>query len=213
MCDRERGPLAAVLPALVAAERMLLGLMFAVVSSTTFAKQPNILDELARVVLPASSSAPATGQIETAFSPKDGAEDLVIKVINSAQKSIRLAAYSFTSPRVMRALIDAKKRGVDVQIIVDDNGNKSKSSVAAMNLVASSDIPLRTLSAYAIHHDKYIVSDRRHLQTGSFNYSQAAAKSNSENVLVIWNNEAVANAYMRQWESRWVQGINYRLNY
>lgn len=213
MCNRDGGPLAAVLPALVAAKRLLLGLMFAVVSSTTFAKQPGIFDELARVVLPGSSSVPATGQIETAFSPKDGAEDLVIKVIYSAQKSIRLAAYSFTSPRVMRALIDAKKRGVDVQIIVDDNGNKSKSSVAAMNLVASNAIPLRTVSAYAIHHDKYIVSDRRHLQTGSFNYSQAAAKSNSENVLVIWNNEAAANAYIRQWESRWAQGINYRVNY
>jgi len=38
----------------------------------------------------------------------------------------------------------------------------------------------------------YIVVDNLHTQTGSFNYSQAAARSNSENVVVMWNNPSVA---------------------
>jgi phosphatidylserine/phosphatidylglycerophosphate/cardiolipin synthase-like enzyme len=37
-----------------------------------------------------------------------------------------------------------------------------------------------------------VISDGKHVQTGSFNYSQAAAKSNSENVLVVWNNPDLA---------------------
>ena len=75
-----------------------------------------------------------------------------------------------------------------------------------MNLVAGAGIPIRVISAYAIHHDKYIVVDGCHTQTGSFNYSQAAAKSNSENVLVVWDNERVAALYLAHWESRWKQG-------
>ena len=44
-------------------------------------------------------------------------------------------------------------------------------------------------------------------EAGSFNFSQAAAKSNSENVLVVWNNRTVAAKYLAHWESRWVNGI------
>lgn len=178
-----------------------------------FAKQPSLLDELSQAVRSHTDKAPSTGLIETAFSPDAGSEDLVIKVINSSQKSIRLAAYSFTSPNIIRALLDAKKRGVDVRIVVDEKGNKSKSSLAALNLMINADIPTRTISTYAIHHDKYIVSDERHVQNGSFNYSQAAAKSNSENVVVIWNNPELAASFLKHWESRYAQGVDYKSAY
>jgi phosphatidylserine/phosphatidylglycerophosphate/cardiolipin synthase-like enzyme len=152
-------------------------------------------------------AAPSGPQIETAFSPDAGAEALVVKFIGAAQGNLRLAGYSFTSPVVVKALIDAKKRGVDVQVLVDDRGNHSKSSVAAMNLIVNAGIPIRTISTYAIHHDKYIVIDGRSTETGSFNYSQAAAHSNSENVLVLWNNPQVAASYLAHWENRWAKGV------
>ena len=153
---------------------------------------------------PASTASPP---IEVAFSPEAGAEALILKIIGSARQSIRLAGYSFTSPAVVRGLMDAKRRGVDVKILLDDKGNRGQASVAAMNLIVGAGISLRVVSAYAIHHDKYIVVDSKHTETGSFNYSQAAAKSNSENVLVVWDNPVVAGRYLTQWESRWRQGI------
>ena len=146
--------------------------------------------------------------IEVAFSPEAGAEALVLKVIASARQSIRLAGYSFTSPAVVRSLIDAKRRAVDVKIVLDDKGNRGQASVAAMNLIVGAGIPLRVVSAYTIHHDKYVVVDDKHTETGSFNYSQAAAKSNSENVLVVWDNPVLARQYLAHWESRWRQGID-----
>ena len=146
-------------------------------------------------------------RIEVAFSPEAGAEALVVKVIFGARTSIRLAGYSFTSPVVVRSLMDAKRRGVDVKIVIDDKGNRGQANLAAINLILGADIPIRVISAYAIHHDKYIVVDAKTTETGSFNYSQAAAKSNSENVLVVWDNPAVAGRYLQEWESRWKQGI------
>jgi hypothetical protein len=44
-------------------------------------------------------------------------------------------------------------------------------------------------------------------ETGSFNFSQAAARSNSELDLVVWNDERVAARYVAHWNSRWVKGI------
>jgi len=123
--------------------------------------------------------------IESVLSLETSSEALVVKVINSSERSIRLAAYSFTSPVVVRALLNAKRRGVDVRVVVDEKGNKSKASIAAPNLIANAGIPARTISSYAIHHDIYIISDEKHVQTGSFNFSKAAAKSNSENVIVV----------------------------
>ncbi|MGI4849416.1 MAG: phospholipase D family protein [Janthinobacterium lividum] len=151
-------------------------------------------------------TAPENQLVEVGFSPDAGAEELVVKVIRASKSTIRLAAYSFTSPVVVQALMDAKRRGVDVRVLVDEKGNKSKASLAALNLVTNAGIPTRTISAYAIHHDKYIVADQRHVQNGSFNYSKAAAKSNSENALLIWNNPQLAAAYTDHWNSRWVQG-------
>lgn len=151
--------------------------------------------------------------IETAFSPDKNAEDLVLKVIDSSKESIRLAAYSFTSPPVMKSLIAAQRRGVDVKIVIDQKGNMSKVSKSAMNLIVNAGIPLRTVSAYKIHHDKYIIVDGRTVETGSFNYSKSAAQYNSENVIVIWNNRAIADSYLQHWESRWEQGRDWRSEY
>lgn len=134
-------------------------------------------------------------RVEVAFSPEDGAEALVLKIVASAQHSIRLAAYSFTSPSVVRGLMEAKRRGVDVKVLVDDRGNRGQASLAAMNLIAGAEIPIRKIAAYSIHHDKYIIVDGRHTETGSFNFSQAAAKSNSENVLVVWDNPLLSSQY------------------
>lgn len=153
------------------------------------------------------------GQIETAFSPDGGAENLVLKVIDSSQQRLQLAAYSFTSPRIANALIRAKRRGVDVAVLVDEKGNKGKANHAALNLLVNAGITTRTISRYAIHHDKYIIADSLNVQTGSFNYSGAAAKSNSENVIVIWNQPNVASSYRKHWASRWADGDAYNSDY
>lgn len=160
-----------------------------------------------------ASQAPVGQMVEVGFSPNEGSEDLVVKAIRSARSSIGLAAYSFTSPVIAKALLDAKKRGVDVRVVVDENGNKSKASLAALNLLVGAGIPTRTLSRYAIHHDKYMVVDKMTVQTGSFNYSKAAAKSNSENVVVIWNNPDLALSYLKHWQDRFDQGRAYRSVY
>lgn len=154
-----------------------------------------------------------TRSIESAFSPEAGGEALVLKVINAAKTQLLLAAYSFTSPVIVKALISAHKRGVDVRIVVDDKGNRGKANIAALNLVVNAGIAVRTNAAYAIHHDKYLIVDHRHIQTGSFNYSKAAAKSNSENVLVVWNDANLAASFSKHWQSRWDQSSIYLSRY
>jgi len=196
-------------------KRILIITLLAFATSGAYAKPKSndFIDQVAEYAHTVTDKAPSGPLIESAFSPEAGSEALVVKVINASERSIRLAAYSFTSPVIVRSLLNAKKRGVDIRVVVDDRGNRSKSSIAALNLLVSAGIPTRTISTFAIHHDKFIVSDDKHVQTGSFNYSKAAAKSNSENVLVLWNNREVASSYLKHWQNRFDQGVEFRPPY
>lgn len=151
-----------------------------------------------------------TPSVKVGFSPEGSASALVLDTINSAESSIRMMAYSFTDPDVMHALAKAKKRGVDVRIVVDDKGNTNRASQEAMKYINLLDIPLRTVDAFPIHHDKVIIVDGNTVETGSYNFSRAAARKNSENVVVLKNMPDVAAQYLEHWQDRWNKGTDWR---
>jgi phosphatidylserine/phosphatidylglycerophosphate/cardiolipin synthase-like enzyme len=166
---------------------------------------------------------PATGTIETAFSPDEGAEHLVIKVIDSAKSELRLLSYSFTSVPVVEALIRARHRGVDIKLVADykDNvGGKDRSgstahakSRAALNALADAGAEVRTISVYPIHHDKVIIANGETVEQGSFNYSDAAAHKNSENVVVNWKNAKLAEVFLEHFQRNYRQAQPYEPSY
>lgn len=133
----------------------------------------------------------SAGELEVAFSPNGGCTELVVKVINSAKTSIRVLAYSFTSAPIAKALVDAHKRGVDVQVVVDKSQKSARYTSATF--IANAGIPTRIDSKHAIAHNKVIIVDGHTVQQGSFNYTKAAESSNAENVLVNWNNPKLAD--------------------
>lgn len=155
----------------------------------------------------------ATPSIDVGFSPEGSAEQLVLRTLDEAHKSIRLMGYSFTSPTIVKSLVAAKRRGVDVRVVVDDKGNRSKSSQAAMNVVVNAGIPLRTNGQYKIMHDKVIITDGQNVELGSFNYTRSAAESNSENALVVRGVPSLAQMYLTHWQSRWDGGTDWRSTY
>lgn len=200
-----------LLPLLVAA----LTCAPALAGSRTLAKELGSLLESSSQ--PRSVIVPAAGEIEVAFSPNESAEALVVRTIDAARSQIRMLTYSFTSAPVTAALIRAKKRNVDVALVVDFKNNvsedRSGKARAALGAVSTAGILVRTISAYPIHHDKTIIVDGAHVETGSFNYSDAAARRNSENVVVNWNNPKLAAVFLQHFERNWRQGVEYKPAY
>ena len=168
------------------------------------------------LALAADNESDGSRRIEVGFSPEGSAQKLVLRTIDAATSSIRVAAYVFTSPDVTRALVAAKQRGVDVAVIADHRSNleeqRSTAGRHALTLLAKAGIPTRTVKSYPIHHDKFMVVDGMAVETGSFNFT-AAAKSNSENALVVWNDPALAETYLNHWQSRWDQGQAFKVKY
>ena len=135
----------------------------------------------------------ATPGVSVVFFPEGSAEALVLGVIDHARAEIRPAGNSFTSPDMASALIRAKVRGVDVRVVLDEKANLNHNSQSAINLHAARDIPVRLNRLYAALHDKFIVTDGRTVETGSFDYM----RRRPENALVIGDMPALADRYLR----------------
>ena len=157
--------------------------------------------------------AAVTCAVDVGYSPEGTAEQLVLTALERARQSVRLAVYTFTSPTVARALVGAKRRGIDVAVLADAKESMKRTQQAALNVLVQAGIPTRTISAYAIHHDKFIVIDGAAVETGSFNFSAAAARRNSENVVLLTGCPDLARSYLNHWQSRWNQGADYTLAY
>lgn len=145
---------------------------------------------------PCPLQAPAPKNWHVFFSPKGGCTDQVVAAIDAAKTSIRIQAYGFTSEPVAQALVRAKGRGLDVQAVLDSSNLTDKYS--RMGDLKTAGIPVLTDSKHQIAHSKVLVLDHGTVETGSFNYTQAAERGNAENCLFIQDPD-LAQVYETNW--------------
>jgi len=169
------------------------------------------LSLLASCAVPIAAKKTPHAAFEIGFSPKGQALSVILNGIEQAEKSIQVAAYSFTSKPISTALLEAHRRGVDVRVVADAKANSGQYS--AVTFLANQGVPTRVNNRYAIFHHKFMVIDGRHLETGSFNFSAAAADKNAENVLLLRDVPEIAGMYTREWEKLWQEGEEVNARY
>jgi phosphatidylserine/phosphatidylglycerophosphate/cardiolipin synthase-like enzyme len=134
---------------------------------------------------------------EVYFSPHGGCTESIIRELNKAKNSILVQAYSFTSAPVAKALLNAHKRGVKIEVILDKSQRTQKYSSATF--LYNQGISVKIDAQHAIAHNKVMIIDGETVITGSFNFTKAAEESNAENLLVI-KDEKFAERYIRNWQ-------------
>lgn len=145
-----------------------------------------------------AASIPTTGTIEAFFSPNGGCTEAIIREINSSKSEILIQAYSFTSTPIAKAIIQAKKRGVKVESVLDKSQRTGKYSAATF--LSNAGISVLIDDQHAIAHNKIIIIDRSTLISGSFNFSKAAEEKNAENLLVIKGNQPLILQYIQNFD-------------
>lgn len=145
---------------------------------------------------------PATGSIETAFTPGDRIDQLIIAAIAGAKREVLVNAYSFTQRAIAQALIAARKRGVSVQVIADSQ----QAATLPQNVLATlakGGVAVWLDSNYQAAHNKVVIVDADSASattiTGSYNFTFAAQWHNAENVVILRDNREVARAYRDNW--------------
>lgn len=142
---------------------------------------------------------PSTGSVEVFFSPGGGATEAVVREIRAARREVLVQAYSFTSAPIAKALLDAHKRGVRVEAVLDKSQRKERYTSATF--LANAGIPVLIDAKHAIAHNKIIIVDGKVLVTGSFNFTKAAEQRNAENLLVIKGNPALLEKYLQNYRA------------
>ena len=126
------------------------------------------------------------------FCPNDRCDEAVINQINGAETSIYVAMYSFTLDSIGDSLIAAKKRGVEIHVVLDNQQAASDYSEYQRLLDAGIDVKLDAGSYYM--HNKFAVIDGKTVITGSYNWTDRATNGNDENLIVI-NSVSLAQQY------------------
>lgn len=134
--------------------------------------------------------------ITTCFSPQQNCSKSLIEEIENAKKSIYVQAYSFTNHDIAMALIEAKGRGVDVQVYVDKGRYSEPHSKVSM--LTDRDIPVIIQQSRGLAHNKIMIIDDELVITGSFNWTNNALK-NEENLNFIKSKELV-QIYLYNWK-------------
>ncbi len=132
------------------------------------------------------------------FTPGENCTETIVKVLGQSRTSVLMQAYSFTSAPVAKALVEAHKRGVHVESILDRSNKRQKYSSA--DFISRAGIPTYIDSQHAIAHNKVMVIDEEIVITGSFNFTKAAEEKNAENLLVI-QDHVLASRYAANWQA------------
>ncbi|WWP02086.1 MAG: phospholipase D family protein [Candidatus Dasytiphilus stammeri] len=145
-------------------------------------------------------------KISVGFTPsKNSASNLILNAINKANHKIDIAAYSFTSKNISLTLLQAKKRGVTIRIVADYKANHK---YTAITFLANKGISVRLNRNYSIMHNKFMIIDNQLVQTGSYNYTVAAANHNAENIIIIYNAPNIASKYNSEFNRLWKESTN-----
>jgi phosphatidylserine/phosphatidylglycerophosphate/cardiolipin synthase-like enzyme len=146
----------------------------------------------------AAPAAVPQGSVAVYFSPHGGCTEAIVAEIAKARKTVKVQAYSFTSAPIARALVEAKRRGVEVVVVLDKSQRTEKYSSATF--LHNEGVPVWIDAKHAIAHNKIILIDGAVVITGSFNFTRAAEEQNAENLLVIHDSGALVAAYVKNFQ-------------
>lgn len=160
-------------------------------------------------------------------------KDEIIRHISKAQKTIRLNLNHFNLKDISDALIEAVKRGIKVELVVDNQEYKSRPNNREMTPTFVKDwralaqnkgkeVPVRVKyyslapspRYWQLNHHKYITIDagtkKPVLITGSYNLSTTAEQSQYDNMIIFEGNEydTLINAFEKEFEVMWSYGRN-----
>ncbi len=158
----------------------------------------------------APAGADARGEPDQAsafFAPGGGIEKAVVALLDGAREEALVAMYIFTSRPLSEAVIRAKRRGVDVRVLLD--GSQRSIRFGKYADLRRAGVPVRTVSLGRTRegqeikfHHKYLVVDGEIVETGSFNWTQQADDENHENAVIV-RSRRLAAEFKRQFEKVW----------
>src|SRR5207249_12252399 len=105
--------------------------------------------------------------VKAYFSPAGGGRDALLRVLNKARREVLIHAYSFADEPLLAALVEAKKRGVAVEVVLDAHHEKVRTNDYAFLVEQGIDPFLDTEPRTSA---QTVVVDGKVVVVGSYDY-------------------------------------------
>jgi phosphatidylserine/phosphatidylglycerophosphate/cardiolipin synthase-like enzyme len=146
--------------------------------------------------------------IEVLFSPNGGCRERIVEEIGKATERVRVQVYIFSSKEIADAIIEAKKRGLDCEIIVDRS--QEKMAYGRLPVMKKAGVAILIDAEHETANNKIMLIDDDTIITGSYNYTKAAEEKNAENILFIKNNPELFAKYAANYDAHKAHAKRYQ---
>lgn len=138
--------------------------------------------------------------VELWFLPDNKEASLKIKsLIRGAQKTLRIAMFTWTRYDLAKAVIAAAKRGVDTQVVIDHYSGKGASEIV-VKMLKENGVDIALSRGGPLLHHKFMYIDGNTLVNGSANWTKAAFTQNDDCFIVI---NGITNEQKMKMDSVW----------
>jgi phosphatidylserine/phosphatidylglycerophosphate/cardiolipin synthase-like enzyme len=143
-----------------------------------------------------------TAPPEVLYAPEDKPADRLVGLYRGARHAIYIATYGLTYPPVVKALVAAKKRGVDVRVITDRGKLDDRHQLAALETLRLAGVPIKINRHDGLMHMKQVVVDDQVNTSGSMNQTSSAAFYNDERLDILRDAASTQRAkdkFLKMW--------------
>lgn len=134
------------------------------------------------------------------FSPSEDCRNAIIKEIKSAKQELRICVFTISDDRITDAILEAHSRNVTITIITDND--KTLDVGSDIGFLSKKGIRIKIDTTSNHMHHKFMIVDGRSVTTGSYNWTNSAAKYNQENIIVTAD-KAVVSAFSKEYNRLW----------
>ncbi|VVC40490.1 Hypothetical protein CINCED_3A018018 [Cinara cedri] len=125
----------------------------------------------------------------------------IISWIDGAKKTLDICLYVFNHEMLLKAVINAHKRGVCVRLILNEDNSRLTWNLGCIGIPKRVKNP--ELNSNLMHH-KFTIIDNKRIILGSLNWSQNATRSNWENIFIT-NECEIVNTFKQEFQRLWLE--------
>jgi phosphatidylserine/phosphatidylglycerophosphate/cardiolipin synthase-like enzyme len=146
-----------------------------------------------------------SANVEVLYAPSDAPLDRLVTLYQQGKRYIYVSVYGLTYPRAVEALIAAKKRGVDVRVLTDQERTQEVKQHRALQTLRLAGIPVRVNQHQGLMHLKQVVIDDEINTSGSMNHTTSGNAYNDERMDIITDRAVSLKArehFLSMWNNR-----------
>lgn len=144
---------------------------------------------------------------EAFFSPGESCRATIIQQIDRAISQLKICVFTISDDKITNAIITAHKKGVDIKIITDND--KSLDLGSDIERLANDGIRIKMDNTSNHMHHKFMVADERMALTGSYNWTQSAARFNHENIMLT-SEAGIIKSFLNEFDKLWNEMDDYK---